>query len=79
MKRKKIGIVFSNDENWIGGTYYLLNLVSSFLKLDDKDRPEVTIFSWDKKDFDIVQKTGYPYLNFLNFHIPYSLPERFIK
>lgn len=79
MKRKKIGIVFSNDENWIGGTYYLLNLVSSFLKLDDKNRPEVTIFSWDKKDFDIVQKTGYPYLNFLNFYIPYSLPERILN
>lgn len=79
VRRKKIGIVFSNNENWIGGTYYFLNLVSSFLLLDDKDRPEVTLFLWEKKDFEMVQKTGYPYLNFINFYIPYSLPARVLN
>lgn len=79
MERKKVGIIFSNDSNWIGGTYYLLNLVSSFLMLDDKDKPEVVIFSWETTDYEIVKKTGYPYLSFLNLYIPYTLPERILN
>lgn len=80
MGRKKVGIVFSNDSNWIGGTYYLLNLVSSFMTLDDKDRPEVVVFSWENSDYEVVKKTtGYPYLSFLNLYIPYSLPGRILN
>ncbi len=79
MKRKKVGIIFTNDSNWVGGMYYLLSLVSSFLTLDDKDKPQVIIFSWEVKDFDIVKNTGYPYLSFLNLYIPYTLPERVLK
>ncbi len=79
MKRKKVGIIFSNDINWIGGTYYLLNLVSSFLMLDEQDKPEVVVFSWEKTDYDIVKKIGYPYVSFLNLYIPYTLPERILN
>ena len=54
MTRKKVGIIFSIDSNLIGVTYYLLNLVSSFLMLDDKEKPEVVIFSWETTDYEIV-------------------------
>ena len=79
MKRKRVGIIFTNDSNWVGGTYYLLNLISSFLALEDKDKPKVIIFSWESKDSDIVKNTGYPYLSFQNLYIPYNLPQRILN
>lgn len=79
MKRKRIGIVFSNNENWIGGTYYILNLVSSFLQLDDANMPEVVVISWKKEDYEVVKKTGYPYVSFLNFYIPYTFWEKILN
>lgn len=69
IKRKKIGILFSNNEHWIGGTYYILNLVSSFLSLDDKKRPEVVVISLKMDDLEVVKRTGYPYVSFLNLNI----------
>ncbi|HVA99461.1 MAG TPA: glycosyltransferase family 1 protein [Bacteroidia bacterium] len=79
VKRKKIGIIFSIDENWIGGTYYFLNLVSSFTLLPDKEKPFVAIFAWHKKEFDLVKETKYPYLKFLNLNIHYSYYERLLN
>lgn len=76
IKRKKIGILFSHNENWIGGSYYILNLVSSFLSLDDKERPEVVIISWKPEDAEVVKNTGYPYVSFLSLYIPYNFFEK---
>ena len=78
VKRKKIGILFSHNENWIGGTYYLLNLISSFNALDDKEKPQVIILSKNKSDFDVAKSTNYPYLNYLNFVIPYNFFQRIV-
>lgn len=79
MKRKKVGIVFSNNENWIGGTYYILNLVSALLLLDDAQKPEIVIFSYHDKDFELVKETNYPYLSFLNLNIKYNIFERIVN
>ncbi len=78
VKRKKIAILFSHNENWIGGTYYLLNLISSFNTLDDSEKPQVTILSKSRNDFDVARSTNYPYLNYSNFVIPYSFLQRII-
>lgn len=61
-RRKRIGIFFSYNSNWIGGTYYWLNWVSALNTLPDDEKPEIVILS-RKKDFQFVQtETGYPYL-----------------
>ncbi len=64
MERKRIGLIFSYDELWLGGTYYILNLVNALNALEDNNKPELIIFS-NPKDFDILSKdTQYPYLIF---------------
>lgn len=64
MNRKNIGLIFSYDEHWIGGTYYILNLVHALNGLDDNTKPNLVIFS-NPKDFDILSKdTQYPFLIF---------------
>ena len=61
-RRKRIGIFFSYNSNWIGGTYYWLNWVNALNTLPDTEKPEIVILG-SKKDFRYVQtETGYPYL-----------------
>jgi glycosyltransferase involved in cell wall biosynthesis len=64
MNRKKLGLIFSYNEQWIGGTYYTINLIQSFRTLDDSVQPRVIVFS-SVSDFDLLlQETRYPYLEF---------------
>lgn len=78
-ERKKIGILFSYSEGWIGGTYYFMNLVYSLLHLKDEERPHVVILSNDEDSYKKMQETGYPHLSFLPSTFTYSLPERIVN
>jgi glycosyltransferase involved in cell wall biosynthesis len=65
--RKKLGLIFSYDDQWIGGTYYTINLIHALNVLAEEDKPEVTAFS-NEKDFTKLQKeTQYPYLKYEQF------------
>ena len=67
MIRKKLGLVFLQDEQWIGGTYYTINLVHALNNLSDNQKPEIIVFS-NTKDFQqLVGETAYPYLVFEDF------------
>jgi len=62
--KKKLGLIFSYDDQWIGGTYYTINLIQAFKVLPVEQRPEIVVFS-NPEDFNrIKQETNYPYLNF---------------
>jgi glycosyltransferase involved in cell wall biosynthesis len=64
MERKRIGLIFSYDELWLGGTYYILNLVNALNALEENNKPDLVVFS-NPKNFDILSKdTQYPYLIF---------------
>lgn len=65
-KKIKLGLIFSNNENWIGGTYYILNLVHALNALADNKKPQVIVLSTNSADFELVAKTGYPYLKYQN-------------
>jgi glycosyltransferase involved in cell wall biosynthesis len=65
--RKKLGLIFSYDDQWIGGTYYTINLIHALNVLTEKDKPEVIAFS-NEEDFKKLQKeTQYPYLKYEQF------------
>lgn len=81
-KRKSIAIIYTNDENWIGGTYYIQNLIAAFLKLPENEKPHVLLLSKTKEEFEQVEKTGYSYLTWqqLEFVEPgLSIVKRFIN
>lgn len=64
--RKKLALVFRYEENWIGGTYYILNIIRALNTLDQSEKPEITIISTKKEDFTYVQsETDYPFLGFI--------------
>ena len=67
--RKKIGIIFNFDRSWLGGVYYLINIIKSLNFLTDKDKPEVLLFfNPDLSDF--VNEIDYPYLKIISWEFP---------
>lgn len=79
-QRKRIGLTFSYNEEWIAGSYYILNIIHALKVLPNSVRPEIFIISEEKKNFDIVkEETKYPHLNFFQFPIKkpaYTIFER---
>lgn len=62
--RKKLGLIFSYNDQWIGGTYYTINLIQAFKVLPDHQQPEVVAFSTPSDFKRLAQETNYPYLTF---------------
>jgi glycosyltransferase involved in cell wall biosynthesis len=70
MKRKILGLIFSYDDQWIGGTYYTINLIHALNVLNEAEKPEILAFS-NVEDFAKLQKeTVYPYLKYELFEQP---------
>ncbi|NEU06800.1 glycosyltransferase family 4 protein [Flavihumibacter sp. R14] len=64
-ERKRIGLTYSYNEGWIGGTYYIENLISALNTLDDKDKPHISLITNYKADFKSVKmRLNYPYISF---------------
>lgn len=60
--RLKLGILFNVSRNWLGGVYYIINLIKALNTLDDTDKPElVVLYSEELKDF--TGEIDYPYLS----------------
>lgn len=63
-KRITIGIVYSYDENWIGGTYYYQNLIHSLNLLPDSTKPSLIILSKESSSFDSIKELNYPFVEY---------------
>ncbi|MGF1533468.1 MAG: glycosyltransferase family 4 protein [Bernardetiaceae bacterium] len=64
-RRPSVGLIFSYAEAWIGGSYYLLNLIKALGALPDPECPRLILYAEDPADFEIAQReTAYPYLQF---------------
>jgi len=64
--RSVIGIPFNYDENWIGGTYFVKNLIASVNLALEHEQPDIWLLSHQRSSFDFIQTaTGYRRLNWL--------------
>ena len=43
-RRKKIGIIFNFKGYWLGGAYYVQNIIKALNHLEENDKPEIIIF-----------------------------------
>lgn len=82
-ERKRIGLIFSYNENWIAGAYYILNIVHALKVIDDSEKPIVVILSESFENFENLQnETAYPFLEYVQYPFPkvrYSFTERAIN
>jgi glycosyltransferase involved in cell wall biosynthesis len=76
MNRKRIILSFQYDENWIGGTYYTLNIIKALNAIDDRDKPMLVIMHTPGSSVVEIEKIGYPYLEYLPFAIKLSRMKR---
>lgn len=63
--RQEIAIIYDYSDSWIGGVYYVQNLISAMTLIEDQDKPIINVYSNNPKDVDELRTiTGYPYLVF---------------
>lgn len=65
--RKKITLAFQYEENWIGGTYYILNIIKSLHTIKDEDKPHITILYNPQSSVKEIGQINYPYIDFQPF------------
>lgn len=62
-KRIRLGLVYIWDETWLGGKYYLQNLMIALNTLHDDNKPLINLYCLSEKSFrDFQVNTKYPYL-----------------
>ena len=60
--RARVGIIYRDNENWIGGTYYIQNLILALKTVPEEQKPQLTIFCATEKEYSQINNLGYPYL-----------------
>jgi len=64
--RKRIGIILNFSGNWIGGVYYIQNIIKSLNFLDDNQKPIILIFH-TKELSKYANEIKYPYLETISW------------
>jgi len=65
LKRLKLGIPFDYDEGWMGGYYYLTNLIKALNRLPDSQKPEIHVIGENENVFlKVKEETNYEYLEY---------------
>jgi glycosyltransferase involved in cell wall biosynthesis len=68
-ERLKLGIIFNFSPNWLGGIFYIINVVKTLDFLEDEDKPEITLF-YSPGLLKFLDKFDYPYLNAVEWSFP---------
>ncbi len=74
---RDIAIICELDTNWIGGSYYLRNLVAALGLLPSEEQPRITILCNKRLTFNFIQETGYPKLFWVKLSDFESDPDRY--
>lgn len=79
-ERKEIAIIYNYSKDWIGGVYYLQNLICALSTLNDQDKPYIKVYCPSSESFkDLSLKTQYPYLIERRFVIKSNFTSRVIN
>ncbi|MDQ0637094.1 glycosyltransferase involved in cell wall biosynthesis [Pedobacter sp. W3I1] len=79
VKRKQITLIYSYDDNWIGGTYYILNIIKALLTLKDEDKPKILVLHNLKSSIKPILDIEYPFIEFKVVDLQLSLPKKVIN
>lgn len=64
-ERRKIALIFSLHDGWMGGAYYITNLISTLNSLPDEEKPIISVCCHTDEEYRFVERqTDYPYLTY---------------
>ncbi len=69
---KRIGILFIFKSRWVGGLYYILNIIEACNFLPEDQRPEITLF-YNKRTKEYLKSITYPKIKLVEIEIDFSL------
>lgn len=79
VERKQITLLYVFDENWIGGTYYVLNIIRALERLDDELKPQIKLVYNRGSSVVHVEEINYPYISYSECYLNLSIPKRVIN
>lgn len=77
--RKSFLIFFNYDEKWIGGAYYLLNLIKGLTLLPAKQQPLIYVCISQEREKQFLKETGYKNIIIKKTSPAYSKPEKVVN
>lgn len=57
-----VGIQFNLDPGWMGGAYYLQNMLNALGTLDEMRQPRIVVVTHQKSSYEFLKESGYPKL-----------------
>ncbi len=78
-ERKRITLLYNFSEDWIGGTYYILNIIRALNYLEDSKKPLLIILHGVNSSLTEVKEIDYPYLEYRPFLFKLGYLQRFIN
>jgi glycosyltransferase involved in cell wall biosynthesis len=79
-ERKHLTLLYVFDENWIGGTYYILNIIKALNTIsDDHLKPNITVIYQSKSSLKELISIKYPYIDYIETNFRLSLLKQAIN
>jgi glycosyltransferase involved in cell wall biosynthesis len=69
---KKIGILFIFKSRWVGGLYYILNIIEACKYLPEESQPEISLF-YNQRTKENLKSITYPKIKFVEIDVDFSL------
>lgn len=76
--RKKLGIPLIYDESWVGGMYYVFNIINALNFLPEEKKPELVIFYRSDSIKEKLKGLTYPFITTLPLKKSPALAERIL-
>ncbi|WP_419801109.1 glycosyltransferase [Mucilaginibacter sp.] len=77
VERKQITLVYQYNDNWIGGAYYILNIIKALLTLSDTLKPCINVVYNEASSLRTIKEVKYPYINFIYCDLHYNFIQKF--
>jgi len=78
-ERKRITLIYQYNDNWIGGTYYILNIIKALNFLPNEEKPQLTVIYGKNTDYSLIETINYPFIDFVGADFTFSFVAKAIN
>ena len=78
-KGKHISLIYQYNDKWIGGTYYILNIIRALNFLNEDQKPFLTIYYSQGSSLVDLENINYPKIEYVEFTLNWSFIKKAIN